>query len=257
MDFPRWPRAYFERIRPTFLESWPDKLAALSISHVRVQLNVEEAKTLAWAPCLLLDRVTTLDPVWLQTLAARLRPPIDQFSDGAFIRLGSASPKDSPLFRRNRGRARQPVMAIKLLQTSERMRADIARCLELEYLPSVFVRQWLPLLTWQEFRCFMYDRRLVGISQLDCVNYGAHPELLRAANQVEEAIREFFLRFQACCHLDRVVFDVFVVPDSETETEGRCHARLTEINPWGPATDACLFRWGVSGDFDGSFRYLK
>jgi hypothetical protein len=48
---------------------------------------------------------------------------------------------------------------------------------------------------------------------------------------------------------------VFVVPDSETE--GRYQARLTEINPWGPGTDTCLFRWGVSGDFDGSFRYLK
>jgi D123 protein len=254
MDFPRWPRAYFERIRPTFLESWPDELAALSIPHARVQLNAEEAKTLARAPCLWLDRVTTLDPVGLQTLAAKLRQPIDGFSDGAFIRLGSASPKDSPLFRPNRGRARQAVMAIKLLQTSERMRADISRCLELGYLPSVFVRQWLPLLAWQEFRCFMRDRRLVGISQLDCVNYVAHQEVLRAANRIEEAIKEFFLKFQACCHLDRVVFDVFVVPDSETE--GRYQARLTEINPWGPGTDTCLFRWGVSGDFDGSFRYL-
>jgi len=42
--------------RSTFLESWPDELAILSIHHARVQLNVDEAKTLAWAPCLWLDR---------------------------------------------------------------------------------------------------------------------------------------------------------------------------------------------------------
>jgi len=70
---------------------------------------------LAWAPCLWLDRVTRLDPAGLQTLAAKLRQRIDGFSDGAFIRLGSASPKDSPLFYRNRRRTRQAVMAIKLL----------------------------------------------------------------------------------------------------------------------------------------------
>jgi len=85
----------------------------------------------------------------LQTLAAKLRQPIDGFSEGSFIRPGSASPKDSPLFRR----------------------------------------------------------------------------------------------------------DVFVVPDSETE--GRYQARLTEINPWGPKTDTCLFRWWASGDLDGFFRHLK
>src|SRR5262245_17483058 len=65
----------------------PDELAALSIPHVRVQLNVEEAKTLAWAPCLWLDRVTTLDPAGSQTPAAKLRQPIDRYSEGALSEM--------------------------------------------------------------------------------------------------------------------------------------------------------------------------
>jgi hypothetical protein len=56
----------------------------------------------------------TLDPAGLRTPAAKLRQPIDGFSDGVFIRLGAACPKDSPLFYRNRGRTRQAVIAIKL-----------------------------------------------------------------------------------------------------------------------------------------------
>jgi D123 len=255
MDYPRWTRAYFERIYPTFLEWWPEDLTALSIRHTRVQLRAEEAEALVSSPSLWRDRLLPGDLNGLHTMAAKLQPLIDSFSGGAFIRLGSGSPKDSTIFRSNHGRVRQAMTAIKLLQTSMRIRTDIVRCLELDYIPSVFVRRWLSLHPWQEFRCFMRDKQLVGISQLDCVNYGAHQELRHTANQIEQAIREFFLTFRTHCHLDRVIFDVFVVPD--IEKSGFYRAHLTELNPWVPGTDTVLFRWGDSDDFDGSFRYLK
>ncbi|HYO69638.1 MAG TPA: hypothetical protein VEU33_26540 [Archangium sp.] len=44
MSHVSWPRAYFERIRPTFLESWTEDLRALAVSHVHLLLTQVEAR---------------------------------------------------------------------------------------------------------------------------------------------------------------------------------------------------------------------
>lgn len=255
METANWPRPFFERIRPSFMESWPQELVALAIPHTGLVLSPDEAKDLDAAAPLWRDRLLPSDPAGLRSLAGRLQPALAAHPNGVFVRLGSASPKDSALFRANQGRSTLPSTALKLLQTSPRIRAHLRRCLELGHPPSVFVMPWLPIQPWQEFRCFLRERRWVGVSQLDCVNHGALPELPQAGPRIGQALRALLPHLAAASHLDSGVFDVCVLGDRHAPAG--CRAWLVELNPWGPVTDACLFRWDRPRDFDGSFRYLE
>ncbi|MGR8930380.1 MAG: hypothetical protein ACU836_07045 [Gammaproteobacteria bacterium] len=255
MKTPIWPPAFFERIRPTFMENWPGELAALAIPHIELALSTEETAALNSAAPIWRDRLVAQDPPGLHSLSARLQPLVQAFPGGAFVRLGSASAKDSPIFRVNKGRAMYNITAIKLLQTSPIVRSHLRQCLELGYAPRLFVEQWLSIQPWQEFRCFMRQRRWVGVSQLDCANAGPHPEIPAAGSRIVQAMRSLLPRLAAASPLDSAAYDVCVLAD-RTAPEG-CRAKLVEINPWGPVTDACLFGWDKADDFDGSFRYLE
>ncbi len=143
---------------------------------------------------------------------------------------------------------------------SERMSDDLHLALANNYLPTLWVRQWLELQKWQEFRCFMRGRKLVGISQ---GNYrdGVFPECTQHEESIRWAIDQFFPDFQTACHLDDVVFDVIVyrkeyVPADKIRTI-TWEVKLLEINPFGDFTDPCLFSWHKGGDFDGTLRIKK
>lgn len=255
MEYPRWTGPYFERIRPTFLESWPEKLAHLAVPHAAVLLSPAYVQAIISTAPLWRDRLTAADPSAFHALVSQLQPLLATQPHGGFIRLGSRSPKDAAIFQANRGCVQQAITVIKLLQTSRRAQADLRRCLEWDYTPRLFVRPWLSFQPWQELQCFLRDRRLVGISQLDCVNYGSFPQLREAAPRLESAIREFATRFGSLSHLSKAVFEVLALPQPANPTAFNIY--LSDINPWGPPTTARLFDWSRPEDFDGTFRYLR
>ncbi|HEX5748536.1 MAG TPA: hypothetical protein VFZ09_20015 [Archangium sp.] len=246
-------KAYFERVSPTFIENWAPALHAFSIPQVDVPLSRLEAQALearTW------HRKSTDQSEYLpiDSLMWRLDVALRQFPEGAFVRLGSRSSKDSAYAVQHGLRVRSGEAAIRLLtEGSERTAFDLRLALQLHYAPHIFVREWMDIPRWAEFRCFMKDRRLVGISQYDCLNVGIRPEITRHAETLHNAIREFSQRFAAASHLDNVVFDVFV---EGMDTPGPLDVRLLELNPFFPKTDPCLFDWSVPADFDGSFRFL-
>lgn len=251
MEFAPWPRPFFERIRPTFLESWPLALKDLAVRHESLPLTLEETRTLARAVPLWRERLISSDPRGLHSIAAKLQPVLEGSPQGIFVRLGSGSPKDCPLFRANGGRARTVVTALKLLQTSPRVRAHLKRCLSLDYSPRLFVRRWEQVEPWQELRCFMRHHRLVGISQVTHHDGEFLRPLASAAPAVTQALHRFFAEVARASHLHSAVFDVWCVAE-----QGTFRPRLLDANPWGPPSDPCLFNWGQPREFDGSLRYL-
>jgi hypothetical protein len=85
-----------------------------------------------------------------------------------------------------------------------------------------------------EFRCFVRERRLVGISQreLKHVDYG--DELL---HRMQDAIEDFFEeRLRDTFEDESFAFDVYV-------PEPHNRVRLIDVNPWAPRTDPLLFSW--------------
>ncbi|KAK3997330.1 putative cell division cycle protein [Cladorrhinum sp. PSN332] len=110
------------------------------------------------------------------------------------------------------------------------------------FQPVLVLRTFFNPLPSLEFRCFVKDRNLIGITQRD-PNYYAFLSSLRP--HIVKRIKEFFVKrlkltFPDACF----VFDVYV-PEADYESDARLgRARLIDINPWAPRTDSILFDWG-------------
>ncbi len=243
----------FERLRPTYIENWPEGLRTLSIRQVDIPLTLDDARALGSNIRVFGGRFGP--PQSIDAIAARIEAALREFPEGAFVRLGSRSGKDCDFALASGMRVAGTRAALLMLTDGSRGVAwDLQLALWFDYPPHIFVRQWHTVPAWAEFRCFMRARRLLGVSQYDCVNLGARPEIAANAEVLFEAIRKFFAQFREAAHLDDVVFDVFVEPET-------FRVRLLELNPLLPMSGACLYRWDAAlpdgGDFDGSFRYLK
>lgn len=248
--------------RPTYIENWPASLCRLSLAQADVPLSRDEARALGAEILELGEMLAEVfgqpNPALFAGLTARVDAAVRRFPKGAFVRLGSRSPKDSWLGAREGFRCKDGAKAITLLtDCSERVAEDLALALGQGYLPHIFVREWVDIPPWAEFRCFMRQRRLVGVSQYQYLQGAVFPEIAKWASDIEWAIRDvWFPGFRDACHLDDVVFDVFVRRRGRGN-ESEWEVRLLEINPLYEWTDPCLFDHRNGGDFDGSFRYQK
>jgi D123 len=90
-----------------------------------------------------------------------------------------------------------------------------------------------------EFRCFVQNRSLIGISQRE-MNYfdflfELRPKLLeriQAFLQGDLLLSEYFAKGK----MDNFVFDVYIPPPHD-------RVWLIDLNPWAPRTDPLLFSW--------------
>ena len=195
------PSPHFTAESLTFLENWPAALSELSIAQVDIPLSRQDifaigTNMIDW---FVASGETTVDP---SCLIQRLDDAIKAFPNGAFVRLGSRSPKDA-FVRPEQFRVRSGAEAFTVLMAgSERIYSDLQAALTFEYTPHIFLREWMDIPKCSEFRCFMRDRQLVGISQY----FYRHQfsEIADDKNRIREAIEEFFVKFKTVCHLDTV-----------------------------------------------------
>lgn len=269
------PSKYFLACHPTYIENWPSELARLSIPQAGLKLSRDQAERLgknlvefgsafypdekypAEGPPQIADIVGDLETIVQKNLGG---------TDRLFVRLGSRSPKDAwcetgPMV----ANADQAIE--RLCGISERVFEDIAMALHEGYDPYIWLRQWIDIEPWAEFRCFQKGGKLVGISEYD---YLAEPSAEIADNHpaIEWAIRRFWeQQFRPACHLDDVIFDVYLTRkpgissrDIDLNTgkpsiqEFVWEVSLLEINPYFNLTDPCLFDWRDESGFNGEFR---
>lgn len=243
---------YFEMVSPTYIENWPNALKRLSIPSADVPLTLEETAALGSNIVELFELFDGPPAQDITSITKRLGEAISRFPRGAFVRLGSRSPKDT--FSEESPRSFTAHSALdRLLGASERVAEDLLLALSEGYAPHIWVRQWVDIEPWAEFRCFMEGHRLAGISQYDYNRKFPEltPELL---NTIFWLIDRFYNeRFKQATHVVPVVFDVFVVGRSHG-TETHWDVKLLEINPFCEMTDPCLFDW--SQPFDAGLRTL-
>ncbi len=270
------PNRYFLACHPTYIENWPKELCSLSIPQAGLKLSRDQAERLGMniteygrcffdgeefpegGPPQIADIVADLETIVQDKLAGL---------DPLFVRLGSRSPKDAWETGPEVHNADQAIE--RLCDMSERVFEDLMMALNEGYDPYIWLRQWVKIEPWAEFRCFQRGGKLVGISEYD---YLAKPrkEIIDSHEAIEWAIRRFWeQQFLPACHLDDVIFDVFVKRHGFGTRDGIpgvkkasyesvvWEVKLLEINPYFNMTDPCLFDWRDENSFDGTFRFRE
>jgi D123 len=108
-------------------------------------------------------------------------------------------------------------------------------------IPYVLVlRPYFKINTSFEFRCFVKDRTLIGLSQRDLKYVGYPTSLIQT---LQHTIQTFFdTKLKYTFPDPNFVFDVYL-------PEPHDRVRLIDINPWAPRTDPLLFSWVELLDF--------
>ena len=246
--------ALYEYCRPTLLSEWTTELLAHSFDTRFIYLDTAQAAVLQHGPL-------WRGPVWgyadpaASTLIEKLEPAFDAFGGEAFVRTHWRSPKDSSLFQRLRGRFPSAWMAMSSLRESRRVQEDAQMLASVRVLPILVVRRWADIEPWAEFRCFIRDRRLIGISHLR--HQPSLPPAVRArAGVLHRLIAEYVQTWSDLLPRDAVVADVVAPGWDGSALDDSASPRfvLSELNPWHSMTDAGWFNWGRPNDFDGSLR---
>lgn len=246
--------AWRANVLPIFVEQWPAAVHALSVRSEWTPFPAAELRD-AWKAEEVYDPQEwrkAVDP-FIIAMEHRIKALRIDLCAPAFFRLGSRSPKDwwynHPLVGRDRG-CHQPVdgsdedIAISFAR-SERVLEDSFDARDAEYEMLLVAREWVEgIEPHREFRCFMENRALVGISVYRAWDEEPKPEIVANPARWENAIREWFPRLADASHVHSVVFDVVVLDERVV---------LLELNPFAGSTYPAHF---LGHDLDGSFRYL-
>lgn len=96
------------------------------------------------------------------------------------------------------------------------------------------LRKWFKVNPSCEFRCFVRERRVVGICQRDLNHFEF---LFPMKEQLRETILAYFQKtLKGTFPDDNFVFDIYL-------PEPYDKVRLMDINPWAPRTDPLLYSW--------------
>lgn len=247
---------YLDQVKHTYIENWPSLLCNLSIAQVNIPLTIIEARTLGscimeYGECF---KGETCD---INQIRQKVATAVTKFPNGAFVRLGSRSPKDAwGAYDSMKITTTDDPLKL-LLDCSERISDDLTLAISNNYEPHIFVRQWIDIPKWTEFRCFMHNRRLTGISQY-YYRDGAFPEIAENAGAIEWAIENFFNDFKEIVPFTDIIFDVFIKIKTK-DSQRSLDVKLIEINPYSEMTDPCLYDWrkDFPGNFSRRFRYVE
>ncbi|KAI5440996.1 hypothetical protein KIW84_010453 [Lathyrus oleraceus] len=97
------------------------------------------------------------------------------------------------------------------------------------------LRKWYPSLKPDmEFRCFVQNQKLVGVSQREVTTF--YPVLLEKKNDIMLVIHAFFNNHvRGKFGLENYTFDVYITNDERV--------KIVDFNPWGGFTLSLLFTW--------------
>ncbi|KAI8323831.1 D123-domain-containing protein [Martensiomyces pterosporus] len=177
----------------------------------------------------------------LESISALIREKIAGLGGQVFPRMNWSAPKDASwMATGNTLQCHNPSEIYVLLKSSDKITGDLenGRYLERELVgdvePELVLRQWCNLLPSMEFRCFIKDRRLVAISQIDLQHYEFLEEI---KDQVTGKITQFFdERICSVFPLQSYCFDAYITRNME-------RIYVVDFEPWTHSVDSCLFEW--------------
>ncbi|XP_054163718.1 cell division cycle protein 123 homolog [Oppia nitens] len=161
-----------------------------------------------------------------------------------FVKLNWSSCEDSQWMSLTGTQCLQTQDIYLLLKSSDKIVHDLTQpfkyCLDviednsphIEY--ELILKKWIDINPSMEFRCFIADNQIIGITQRDVRSYYEH--IHQQKEDIIGDIQRFFGR-----HLKNKFFDEDFVIDVYRPDRGQ--VILIDINPFGKLTDSLLFDW--------------
>lgn len=176
-------------------------------------------------------------------LDAEIRAAVTKLGGSVFPKLNWSSAKDATWISLNNSmKCVTPGDVYLLLKSSEFVGHDLSQpfkhCVDSFSTPLVkyelVLRQWVNINPSTEFRCFVKNGTIIGVSQRDFSNYYEH-----IASQETEIIQDIMSFFHEKVNGkladDNYVFDIY--------RQSKDNVILVDFNPFGATTDALLFEW--------------
>lgn len=180
------------------------------------------------------------------------REAIYEFEGAVFPKLNWTSPRDAAWITATQSlKCTSPFDVFLLLKSSDFINHDLnhayENCIDKEEKEDkriqydLVLRKWYDLQPSMEFRCFVKNQEIIGITQRD-VNY--YSFLKDIESDIEHSIYQFFddvVRdgFDSVHY----VFDVYLQRSNNK-------VYLVDFNPFNPTTDALLYNWDELMSFD-------
>ncbi|EMR08722.1 hypothetical protein PNEG_02899 [Pneumocystis murina B123] len=177
-----------------------------------------------------------------QALDDEITRTIESLNGAVFPKLNWSSPKDAAWITPNRNLRCTSASDIYLLfKSSDFIAHDLFHAFD-DCIPSsdvhveyeLVLKQWFTIIPSMEFRCFVKQRRLIGISQRD-LKYYAFLESLRPII-LSLTVDLFNSHLKDTFPDENFIFDIYIPPS-------KSKAWLIDINPWHYKTLSLLFSW--------------
>jgi len=247
------------------MENWYFDIEEYTFASKFLVLSVPEAKAMITHIEQGKDKTTDTELQILAHLESKIDALIDPWkTTGAFAKLSCRSPKDVTAtsesmqrrYAENIAKFEKPsdndiVVAlfdahIKVLKIhtakeamdlflkSYRILEDLQLGLQNEetFNIQVIVREWLDISISHEFRGFVYNKQLNGLSQY--FDFCYFPQLKDEQAKIIDACKDTFDNVRDKIKLSNFILDFALVGDK---------AYVIELNPWLETTDSCLFKW--------------
>ncbi|XP_023563826.1 cell division cycle protein 123 homolog isoform X2 [Octodon degus] len=213
----------------------------------------DEAEEIQWSDD---ENTATLTAPEFPEFTTKVQEAINSLGGSVFPKLNWSAPRDAYWIAMNSSLKCKTLSDIFLLfKSSDFITRDFTQpfihctddspdpCIEYELV----LRKWCELIPGAEFRCFVKENKLVGISQRDYTQYYDH--ICKQKEEICRCIQDFFKKHIQYKFLDEdFVFDVY--------RDSRGKVWLIDFNPFGEVTDSLLFTWeelisekNLKGDF--------
>lgn len=200
----------------------------------------DDAEEIQWSDD---ENTATLKAPEFPEFTAKVEEAISSLGGSVFPKLNWSAPRDAYWIAMNSSLKCKALSDIFLLfKSSDFITRDLTQpfihCTDDSPDPSLnyelVLRKWCELIPGAEFRCFVKENKLIGISQRDYTQYYDH--ISKQHEEICRSVQEFFKKHIQYKFLDEdFVFDVY--------RDSRGKIWLIDFNPFGEVTDSLLFTW--------------
>ena len=206
------------------VSEWYTSLANYTFPTVFIRLHEDEIKALINN-----DNSSKLT----RSLTGKIQRAIEVLPGNSFIYADCCAPTDSALFKKRAGAVNSGLVGWKILMESSKVR----EAFRVGKTERICLHPYRRMAQLREFRIFIKNRQIVGMSQLYLDRY--HPKIQQQKDFIWNKGRSLIREIAPFLPSSDIVIDVYLTSRNEL--------MIIDMNIWGPPTDPLLLR---NWDFD-------